>query len=258
MILNEILNISHQTLMRLCTSIIGLTLSTSLFFSCTSHPSMPASPLITHALHADSRQNCFEGVWYNPAEKGVWTEAQRNVYVAPININYVKTHFPKKAPALAEQFRQQLEQDIRTILAAKTKASGGKTSWKLVSRPTPGCLTLEIALVKLKATDAGGNIVSELVSLISPIPGTSLLLGHFMDGDVGLEGRLVNTRTSANAMEFKAYNTDPITLISVKEFERFAFDSQNLQDFAKEIAAIFRSGPDSTISGADKIDLDPF
>lgn len=33
-----------------------------------------------------------------------------------------------------------------------------------------------------------------------------------MSGDVGIEGRLSNTNTDAGIMEFKAYNTDPITL----------------------------------------------
>lgn len=53
-----------------------------------------------------------------------------------------------------------------------------------------------------------------------------------MSGDVGIEGRLSDMRTGTSIMEFKAYNTDPITLFSVKEFERFAFDQQNLQLFA--------------------------
>ncbi len=52
-----------------------------------------------------------------------------------------------------------------------------------------------------------------------------------MSGDVGIEGRLSNTNTDAGIMEFKAYNTDPITLFSVKEFERFAFDQRNLRLF---------------------------
>lgn len=113
-------------------------------------------------------------------------------------------------------------------------------------------------MVKLKPTDVGGNIMSDLVSLASPLPGTSLILGNFMSGDVGIEGRLSDMRTGTSIMEFKAYNTDPITLFSVKEFERFAFDQQNLQLFASGISAIFKGGPSSYIPKTGEVDLDPF
>lgn len=112
--------------------------------------------------------------------------------------------------------------------------------------------------MKLKATDVDGNIMSDLVSLVSPLPGTSLLLGSCMSGDVGIEGRLVDTRTDAGIMEFKAYNTDPITLFSVKEFERFAFDKRNLRLFASGISSIFKDGPSSYIPKTGQIDLNPF
>ena len=68
-----------------------------------------------------------------------------------------------------------------------------------------------------------------------------------MSGDVGIEGRLSNTNTDAGIMGFKAYNTDPITLFSVKEFERFAFDQRDLRLFSSCIADIFKAGPASSI-----------
>lgn len=79
-----------------------------------------------------------------------------------------------------------------------------------------------------------------------------------MSGDVGIEGRLVDTRTDAGIMEFKAYNTDPITLFSVKEFERFAFDKRNLRLFASGISSIFKDGPSSYIPKTGQIDLNRF
>ena len=130
--------------------------------------------------------------------------------------------------------------------------------WQLVDRPVPGSVTLRLAIVKLKPTDVGGNIMSDLVSLVSPLPGTSLILGRFMSGDVGIEGRLSNTNTDAGIMEFKAYNTDPITLFSVKEFERFAFDQRNLRLFSNCIADIIKAGPASSIPKTGEFDLDPF
>ena len=62
----------------------------------------------------------------------------------------------------------------------------------------------------------------------------------------------------AGIMEFKAYNTDPITLFSVKEFERFAFDQRNLRLFSSCIADIFKAGPASSIPKTGEFDLDPF
>ena len=66
---------------------------------------MPVSSLITHPLHTDSRQSCFGGVWYNPSEQAVWNSPRLKVYVAPVNIDYIKARFPKESPALAAQFR---------------------------------------------------------------------------------------------------------------------------------------------------------
>ena len=235
-----------------------LLLGAGLALSCSNSQKLPSSPLITHPLHPDSRQSCFEGVWYNPTEQAIWSTPKLNVYVAPVNINYIKTQFPKEAPALAEQFRTELQKDIARVLEEKNRQTGGKINWKLVSRPTKGCIILDVAMVKLKATDVDGNIMSDLVSLVSPLPGTSLLLGSCMSGDVSIEGRLVDTRTDAGIMEFKAYNTDPITLFSVKEFERFAFDKRNLRLFASGISSIFKDGPSSYIPKTGQIDLNPF
>lgn len=219
---------------------------------------MPSSPLITHPLKADSKQSCFQGVWYNPSEQSIWNSPRLKVYVAPVNIDYIKGKFPKEAPALAEQFRTELKKDISRVLENRAKQTGGRIKWQVVDRPSPEGVTLYIAMVKLKPTDVGGNIMSDVVSLISPLPGTSLVLGNFMKGDVGVEGRLSDMRTGTSIMEFKANNTDPITLFSVKEFERFAFDQQNLQLFANEISSIFKGGPASYIPKAGNVDLDPF
>lgn len=219
---------------------------------------MPVSSLITHPLHTDSRQSCFGGVWYNPSEQAVWNSPRLKVYVAPVNIDYIKARFPKESPALAAQFRAGLQKDIRNVLENKSKQTGGRMKWQLVDRPVPGSVTLRLAIVKLKPTDVGGNIMSDLVSLVSPLPGTSLILGRFMSGDVGIEGRLSNTNTDAGIMEFKAYNTDPITLFSVKEFERFAFDQRNLRLFSNCIADIFKAGPASSIPKTGEFDLAPF
>lgn len=235
-----------------------LALGTVLVFSCSSPPALPVSPLITHSLHADPRQGRFEGVWYNPREESVWTSPRLKVYVAPVNIDYIKAKFPKEAPVLARQFRTELQKDIRRVLENKAKQTGGRMKWQLVDRPSPEGVALYIAMVKLKPTDVNGNIMSDLVSLASPLPGTSLILAHFMSGDVGIEGRLSDTRTGASIMEFKAYNTDPITLFSVKEFERFAFDKRNLRLFASGISDIFKAGPSSSIPKTGEIDLDPF
>lgn len=235
-----------------------LALGAGLLLSCSNSGRMPVSPLITHSLHPDSRQSCFTGVWYNPREEAIWRSPKLKVYVAPVNISYVKTQFPEEAPALAEQFRTELEKDIRRVLAEKSRQTGGRINWQVVSRPTEGCVILDVALVKLKATDVGGNIMSDIVSLASPIPGTSLLLGSCMSGDVGIEGKLADTRTNTSIMEFKAYNTDPITLFSVKEFERFAFDQRNLRLFAGSISSIFKGGPQTYIPMTGQIDLNPF
>lgn len=78
-----------------------------------------------------------------------------------------------------------------------------------------------------------------------------------MSGDVGIEGRLSNTNTDAGIMEFKAYNTDPITLFSVKEFERFAFDQRNLRLFSSCIADIFKAGPASSIPKTGEFEPGP-
>lgn len=235
-----------------------LALGTGVICSCSNPQSLPVSPLITHSLHADSKQSCFEGVWYNPTELDIWNSPRLKVYVAPINIDYIKAKFPKEAPALAEQFRTELQKDIRRVLENKSKRTGGRIKWQLVDHPSPEGVTLYIAMVKLKPTNVGGNVMSDLVSLASPLPGTSLILGRFMSGDVGIEGRLSDMRTGASIMEFKAYNTDPITLFSVKEFERFAFDQRNLRLFASGISAIFKAGPSSYIPKTGEFDLDPF
>ena len=83
---------------------------------------MPVSSLITHPLHADSRQSCFGGVWYNPSEQAVWNSPRLKVYVAPVNIDYIKARFPKESPGAggtiqgraAERHPQRAGKQIQT------------------------------------------------------------------------------------------------------------------------------------------------
>ena len=86
--------------------------------------------------------------------------------------------------------------------------------------------------------------------LASRLPAGSMLILHAND--------VFPTNADAGIMEFKAYNTDPITLFSVKEFERFAFDQRNLRLFSSCIADIFKAGPASSIPKTGEFDLDPF
>ncbi len=65
-------------------------------------------------------------------------------------------------------------------------------------------------------------------------------------------------RTGTSIMEFKAYNTDPITLFSVKEFERFAFDQQDCSFSPAGISAIFQGRTFQLYSQDGEVDLDPF
>lgn len=229
-----------------------------LITSCSRSEITPISPLITHSLHANPKQNCFEGIWYNPEETSFWSSSHMKVYIAPVNIDFIKAQFPKEAPLLAKQFREELCQDIAHALKNKSLQSQKRITWQLVDHPSPNGVTLTVAIVKLKPTNVGGNIMSDLVSLFSPITGTSILLSRFMSGDVGIEGCLSNTETKTPIMEFQAFNTDPITLFSIKEFERFAFDKQNLQLFSGCISSLFIKGPSENIPKPKGIDLSPF
>ncbi len=86
------------------------------------------------------------------------------MYVAPVNINYIKTQFPKEAPALAEQFRTELRRTSPESWKKRTDRPAAKSTETGFPSHEGGCIILDVAMVKLKATDVDGNIMSDLVS----------------------------------------------------------------------------------------------
>lgn len=189
--------------------------------SCSSGPYRPVSPLITHAAELKEARGNLGGVWCHPsAGQFLWKQQRRQyVYIAPVEISFIRQQFPEASPYLAREFRDSLQKEVRLLIDRNNEKPGNHVRWVLSDRPrTPG-VKVSLAIVQLKPTDVGGKVVALGVGIVSPIPGVSFIINHFASGAVGIEGNIVSLDNGTILKEFYGRNRDPINIFSCNSFE---------------------------------------
>ncbi|MBT9449859.1 DUF3313 family protein [Akkermansia glycaniphila] len=204
----------------------------------------PVSPLITHPLTHES--DCpLDGIW--SAHKTGEFIKRKTLYVhfAPLGTTLIEGKYPKEAQAMKKLMHDHLVKYVGTGLQDINNRA--HTNWQVTETPGQADIVIETAIVKLKPTKGVVNAIGTIGSFFSPIPGTGTIISQFTKGGIGIEGRIVDTRTKRSLFEFKDTNKDNTIIFSFNDYGRFGHDEESLEKWAKILAKLIVEGAKDTL-----------
>lgn len=199
----------------------------------------PVSPLITHPLVHE--KTCpLDGVWSAPKTGDFTKRKTLYVHFAPLGTTFIEGKYPKEAQAMKKLMHDHLVKHVGAGLADINNMA--HTDWQVTETPGQADIVIETAIVKLKPTQGVVNAIGTIGSFFSPIPGTGTIISQFTKGGIGIEGRIVDTRTKRPLFEFKDTNKDETILFSFNDYGRFGHDEESLEKWAQILAKLIVTG----------------
>ena len=190
----------------------------------------------------------FNKVWRNPSPKA-WAGIKKfdKIYIAPVNTRYLDSgRVPERDVVGVTQY-------MRSRFATQF-AQGGV--YKVVSRPGPNTLVLQLALTKLRATNAPGNVLATGAGVVAP--GSDFIAGIFTHGEIAFEGKLRNGANGQLLEEFADREDDKTAAFSFRDYLWYSHDRDAIDDWAKQMERLSSTPTTVKVHGASRLTLNPF
>jgi hypothetical protein len=221
------------------------------------------TPFIAHPEEMlDSRKKLpFQKIWMTQ-EKGVEEASAKktDLYVAPVTLQYLR---PVKKPLVRKEVdwgsidRQENEMALKLRNEfAKAFLRSPAPRYRIVQRPGPNSVTLELALVELNPTSPKGNAVkTALKFVIGPVAG---LGGYFTKGNMAFEGKVRDSKSGKLFFQFADNEADKMTLYSLRDFKPYGHAAYAMTKWADQFELLTRTPRGQTIKDTQFITLMPY
>lgn len=205
----------------------------------------------------------FNGYWTIDGKQYYQTrELSRSVYIAPIDTSNAEMVY--KAAQGADQVkidRIQETQELARYFAEKIKLgilaprADGELELKPVDSPDQDSIVLHLALTQVIPTNPGVNLVGTAAGFLVPGGGLIKIAG---EGSIAMEG-FVDAPASPDSLyeEYKDREGQRISPFSLKDYQRYAYLRENIDDWAAQIVELLRTMPEHTVADSDLIELSP-
>lgn len=184
------------------------------------------------------------------------------LYIAPVSLNYLRpmkigftklkqrlgTEWSQDAPRQAAQVRHQFAQAF---------LNPPHSRYRLVAKPTPQSLTLEMAITELNPTHPkinAGKLAAKL--LLGPIGSVGGLVVK-SSGNIAIEGKMKLTATGQTLFQFADNESDKLTFYSVRDFRPYGHVDVAIREWARQFAKLAASRPGTQVTDASFWTLSP-
>ena len=184
----------------------------------------------------------------------------QEIWIAPIDLRHLR---PTSKALASVQESRGLYRPMNEVSSAlwqafcQTLSTAPGTRYKVVQRPTKGCVELRLALIEFDQTNAGGNVVKTVAgSFVGPF---AMIAGPFVKGQIAIEGKLIIHGSGELLYQFADRESDPVTVISARSFNATGFAYRSVQKWAQqfeEMTRIYQHG--SRVRDANVMRLNPF
>ena len=210
----------------------------------------PLSPFLEHRAQMQPKKERapFNKVWRNPSP-AAWNRIAHfnKIYIAPIDTAYLDSgRVPERDVAGVAHY-------MRSRFATQF-ARGG--AYRVVSKPGPNTLTLQLALTRLRATNAPANVVTTAAGVV--VPGTEVISLIATHGDIAFEGKLRNGQNGQLLEEFADREDDKLSVFSFRDYLWYSHDRNAIDDWAKQMERLSRTSNKVKVNGASRVTLNPF
>lgn len=200
-------------------------------------------------MGADPDRTPFDKVWRNPSPEA-WARIRNfdRIVIMPVNTAHLRGS-PRLSSADVQSMAGYMQREFQ-----KAFAQGGEH--RVMLRPGPRTLQLELALVELRPSNVPGNVLSTGAGVV--VPGASLVGGQFTHGTIAFEAKLRNAETGELLAQYADRQNDKITLLSFRDYSQYAHDRKAIQDWAEQMQRLASTPPTQKIPGAMRVTLNPF
>ena len=173
--------------------------------------------------------------------RGIDWRRYSGIYVAPVNTNYLlRDRLWKQAsrddPQSTRQDLATLGNYMRDSFVQELRKVESRGGFKVVNRPRPRTLTLELAVTWLRPTEAELNYAGTAANLL--VPGVSLVTRLMATGTVSMEARLVDSRTRQLLFMVADREKDPAAVIPLPAYTWYGATEYNMGHWAQQLAAM--------------------
>ncbi len=198
----------------------------------------------------------FQFEWRQPDPQVVRrAQGRRELYIAPVTLAYLRpmtvgvtklkqTQSAERdagAPKIARYAHDEFMRAFQQAVAPR---------YRVVNRPAPGTLTLELAVVELNPTKVGtnaGKLAAKL--LLGPVGSVGGLVVKG-SGNVAIEGKLRLSETGQTVFQFADNESDKLTFYSLRDFAPYGHAMVAVDEWAQQFEALTRSSPGQTVEDA--------
>lgn len=212
---------------------------------------VPPSGFLVHraSMTTDSDRSPFNAVWRNPSPRA-WNRIENfdRLVIMPVNTNYIHPRTPCQQ-AQVDKMAAYTQAEFQ-----KEFAQSGK--YRVMLRPGPRTLILELALVQMKPTNVAGNVVCTGAGVVAP--GANILGSMFTHGNIAFEAKLRNGETGELLAEYADSQNDKLSLFSFRDFSANAHNRKAINDWAKQMVELSTTPRCHKVAGAMRLTLNPF
>jgi Protein of unknown function (DUF3313) len=182
------------------------------------------------------------------------------IYIAPVEMRYLA---PISKPLVRWEVEHGWIQPRPAEMAEALRnefisAMMRSPRLRVVSRPTPKCVVLALAITQLSPTSVKGNAVKLAAKFtVGPLSG---LLGVFTKGNIAIEGKLVlpDTQPPRSHLQFSDNEKDKMTFYSVRDFQPYAHAQVAMKEWASQFEEFTRTLGTHKVKESSFITLKPW
>lgn len=207
------------------------------------------SPFIEHPAQMQRQpgNNAFQFLWRSP-DRSAHSRARplQELYIAPVSLRYLRpmnvgttkfnqvagTQKAEEAPQIAAEMRHQF---------AIALTSAEHPRYRVVSRPGPNSLTLEMAITELNPTQPKMNAAKLAAKIIFGPIGTVGGLAVQSSGNIAMEAKIKLHSTGQLVFQFADNESDKLTFYSIRDFRPFGHVKMAIREWGELFAELTQS-----------------
>lgn len=200
-------------------------------------------------MKAEPERSPFRLNWANPspvARKKL--EEKKEIYISIVTLDHLRPM--SKFLAKAESGREARQEGAMKLgeYAREEFANAFRKSknprFTVVDKPTPGSLTLELAIIELNPNSVSGAVIKTAVNSVA-LPGTDLILAgpsRPLKGNIAIEGRLRDSHSRISIFEFADNEeTKSPVIANLRDFIPYGQARLAIREWATQFEQLMRT-----------------
>ncbi len=202
----------------------------------------------------------FQKTWITKDEALEPATKKTNLFVAPVSLEHLR---PVKKTLVRYEIEwgsiERREAEMADRLRnefAKAFLRAPQPRYRIVQKPGPDTVTLEMAIVELNPTSPKGKAVKTAMKfVVGPV---ASLGGYFTKGNMAIEGKVRDSGSGRLLFQFADNEADKMTFYSLRDFKPYGHAVNAIKMWAGQFELMTRTAPEKVLPDSSSITLWPY